>query len=354
MAIVDTSFFTFTAEEIRNINELIREEVLKAPELGVLHTIYPDIVSDKKIGFLGEGSIVGVESQSCDPTPQQWSIPGRESVWKPKRWEVFLSECWKDLEKTMVIYAMNKGVDIGDLTNTDYMAIVVDILSDAIKKMIWRFIWFGDKNAANYSGVPAGVITNTVDTKYFTLLNGFWKQLQALAPVGSAQRVEIAANAQASAKLQYSSLTGDMAYATLSNMHLKSDILLRGKADLQFACTQSVADAYMMYLEGKGIETTYTNLVEGVKALTFRGIPVVPIPIWDEMISSYENNGTKLNNPHRIVLTTKSNLALGLAGSDVFDEVKVWYEPKEDRCYLRSRDSIDAKVLHEKMFTLGI
>ena len=145
MALINTSVFNFSAEEIRDINELILEEILQAPELSVLHTIYPGVVTNKYIGFLGEGGIIGLPAQGCDPTPQQWKIEGEQKLWEPKRWEVFLTECWADLENTMAIYAMNKGVDVGDLTNTDYMAVVVDILSKSIKKMIWRFCWFGDK-----------------------------------------------------------------------------------------------------------------------------------------------------------------------------------------------------------------
>ena len=354
MALINTSVFNFSAEEIRDINELILEEILQAPELSVLHTIYPGVVTNKYIGFLGEGDIVGLPAQGCDPTPQQWKIEGEQKLWEPKRWEVFLTECWADLESTMAIYAMNKGVDIGDLSNTDYMAVVVDILSKAIKKMIWRFCWFGDKDAANYNGSPAGIITDSVNTDYFQLIDGFWKQLQAVAPSGNKQRVTIGANAAATQDLQYSTLTGQMAYETLSKLHLAAPVVLRSQPDLMFACTQSMVDGYMQYLEGKDIECTYVNLTEGVKALNFRGIPVVAFPIWDEMIQSYENNGASLNNPHRAVLTTKSNLAIGVAENSVLDEIKVWYEPKEDRCYMRSRDSIDAKVLQEKMFTLAI
>lgn len=354
MALINSSVFSFSAEEIRDINELILEEILQAPDLSVLHTIYPGVVTNKYIGFLGEGSIVGLPAQGCDPTPQQWKIEGEQKMWEPKRWEVFLTECWADLENTMAIYAMNKGVDVGDLSNTDYMAVVVDILSKAIKKMIWRFCWFGDKNAATYNDQPAGVLANGTNVQYFRLINGLWKQLQAAAPAGSKQRITIDANSKANRDLQYSAMTGQLAYDTLSKMHLAAPVVLRSQADIMFACTQSVVDGYMQYLEGKDIECTYVNLTEGVKALSFRGIPVVAFPIWDEMIQTYENNGTKLNNPHRAVLTTKSNLAIGVAENNVLDEIKVWYEPKEDRCYLRSRDSIDAKVLQEKMFTLAI
>lgn len=350
--IVDLSVFNFSTEEIRNINELIMEEILQAPELSVLHTIYPGIVADKYVGFIGEGGIVGLPAQECDPVAQEWSIPGEQKIWKPKRWEVFLTECWKDLENTMSIYSLNKGVSVGDLTNTDYMSIVVSVLGNAIKKMIWRFAWFGDTNAENFSN--GGILTNGINPEYFRLIDGFWKQLNTAAPVSDPKRITIAANAATTMKLQFDQLTGQLAYEALINLYQQAPIVLRSQPDALFACTQSFADGYMKYLEGKDLETTYSVLVDGVKALNFRGIPVVPFPVWDEMIFNYENNGTKLNNPHRCLLTTKSNLAIGVAGDSVLSEVDVWYEKKEDRNYMRSRDSIDAKLLQEKLFTLAI
>lgn len=350
--IVDLSVFNFSTEEIRNINELIMEEIIQAPELAVLHTIYPGVVTDKYVGFIGEGGMVGLPAQDCDPVPQQWNIQGEQKIWKPKRWEVFLTECWKDLENTMAVYSLNKGVNVGDLTNTDYMAIVVQVLGAAIKKMIWRFAWFGDTDADNFSN--GGILTNGVDPEYFRLIDGFWKQLNTAVPVGDQKRVAIAANTATTTQAQFDQLTGQITYETLVNLYQQASIVLRNQPDVIFACTQSFADGYMKYLEGKDLETTYFNLSEGVKALSFRGIPVVPFAIWDEMIYNYENNGTKLNNPHRCLLTTKSNLAIGVAGEDVLSEVDVWYEKKEDRNYMRSRDSIDAKLLQENLLTLAI
>ena len=356
MALIDLSVFSFSAEQIRDINELIMEDILEAPEISLLHSIYPGIVADKYIGFIGEGGLVGLPDQGCDPIPQTWNISGDQKLWQPKRWEVFLTECYSDLENTMVIYAMNKGVEIGDLTDTDYMAIVVQVLGVAIKKMIWRFTWFGDTNAKNIS--DGGIITDGVDTEYFKLVDGFWKQLEAAAPSGDYQRVEVLANAAATTTDQFAQLNGQDAYNILHDMWAKAPLSLRKQftagtkelPDKYFACTQSFADAYMVYLEngGRGLETSYKNLINGVETLVFRGLPLIPIPIWDEMIAEFENDGTRLNKPHRCILASRSNMAIGVSGTDVLDSVQVWYDLTKDRNYMRAKDSIDVKLLQNK------
>ena len=348
---IDFTQFNFSAEEIRNIRELAFDAILEAEDINFLHTLYTGIEYKKQIGFIGEGGIVGKKAQGCNPSPQSFNIATRSLIWDPERWGVELEICADDLESTMVVYSMNQGVARGDLTNTDYMAIVVDLLSKAIRKMIWRFLWFSDKDAANIS--DGGIITDGVDIEYFDLIDGFWKQLQAIS-AGTSQLVPIAANTAATTEDQYAQLTGVMAYETLNRMHLKAPIILRNQPNLNYFCTQSFADAYMTYLEGKELDATYVNLTEGIRALRFRGYNLIPIQGWDEMIAAFESNGTKLNNPHRVVFTTKNILGVGLPSTDILEEVDVWHEKKSDTNHLRAKDAIDAKVLRDDFFMLGI
>jgi hypothetical protein len=354
---VDFSTFNFSPEEIRSIKELAFDAILKAPDLNFLHSFYTDIKYDKQIGWLGEGSLVGKKAQGCNPDPQVFNIASRALMWSPKRWGIELEICYEDLEQTMTVYSFNQGVEHADLTNTDYMAIVVDILTKAVKKMIWRFLWFGDTDAENY--VPAsgqtpasgGIITPGVDVTYFDLLDGFWKQLQAAA---AGKIIPVPANTEATTQLQYDSLTGQMAYDILSKMHLQAPIVLRNQANLNYFCTQSFADAYMKYLEGKELPATYENLVDGIRALKFRGYNLVPVQIWDEMIAAFENLGAKLNNPHRVIFTTKDILAVGTPSNGILDSVDVWYEKKTKTNHLRAEDGLDAKLLRDDFFMLGI
>ncbi|MDR2065478.1 MAG: hypothetical protein LBP85_07220 [Prevotellaceae bacterium] len=356
---IDFSQFNFSAEEIRSIRELVFDAVLESPDLNIIHTFYPGIVYDRQIGFIGEGSIVGKRAQGCNPEPQEFNIATRALTWSPKRWGVELQICYTDLEQTMVVYSLKQGVEISDLTGTDYMAIVVDLLTKAIKKMIWRFLWFGDTDAENY--IPAegetpasgGIITPGIDVEYLDLIDGFWKQLKALS-AGNSQLVPVSANTAATTAAQFANMTGQMAYDTLNKLHLSAPVILRNQANLNFYCTQSFADAYMTYLEGKELDATYENLVEGVRALKFRGYNLIPIQIWDEMIATFENLGAKLNNPHRVVFTTKDILAVGIPSTGILDTVDLWYEKTTKQNHLRAEDGLDAKVLRNDFFMLGI
>lgn len=343
-SIVDFSNFTFSAEQIRDINELVFDEVLHAPDLNFIHSMHTGIVYDREIGFIGEGGLVGVAKQGCNPTPQDFAIGTRKVTWTPKAWEILVDECANDLAATAALYAQHKGNRVDDLTDTDYMAIVVQVLEAAIRDFFYRILWLGDTAADNVS--ESGVITNGVDKKYFTLLDGFFKQLRAAVVAKPALGVTIAANSEASYAAQDSNMTDAAAIAILEAMYYAAPIELRTSGNMRFLVTQSIADAYQKYLVGKGIESTYRNLVDGLNSLTYLGIPVIAMPIWDKQIRAYEDDGTKYSFPHRAVLIEKDNLAVGTPSDEAYESANIWYEKKERKNYIEVMDKLDGKLLN--------
>ena len=343
--VLDFSKFSFTAEQIRDINELLYDEVMQAPEISLIHTIHPNIVFDKEIGFIGEGGLVGVAGQGCDPTAQDWKIGTRTVKWTPKSWEILIEDCWKDLESTCAVYALKQGVDVSDFSTTDYYAIVVQVLSVAIKKFIVRLAWFSDTDAKNVSA-------NGVITKYFSIIDGFWKQIIAQTTVNAAQRVAIAENTGATYAQQELSPTSVANY--LKALKYKASMVLRSMTDAIVPCTQSVYDAWEQYNQGKEIESLYTKLIDGTETLKAYGMTLMPQPIWDEMIAKYENTGTKLNNPHRAVLTTKDNLNIGVDKESSFEDMRIWYNPDSRKVKTEMMGKADAKLYNPELLQVAI
>lgn len=422
-SIVDFSKFTFTAEQIRNINELTYEGIMALPELAELHQMYDNVRYDREIGFITGGSLVGKAGQGCNPEPQEFVIGTRKVVWEPKIWEVYINECADKLYNTMAVYALNKGTKMDDLTDTDYMAIVVQVLVDELKKMFYRIIYLSDEDAAAlvieelptaavseqsgqsivgtvYEGVDAdtegavkcakadktivylsgtaaegapdatktyytkdtenktevsngGEYTPDLDEDYFTIIKaGLFKQMRGIVADDATVGETIAANSGETKALQFSALTPDKAYELLSAMYYKANIRLRGykASGLRFMVTQSIADKYEQYLVGKGISETYFNLVDGVQALRFNGIPVIPMPIWDEQIQAYQDLGATFFKPHRAILTIKPVLAVGTESAGGYSYMDIFYDRKSKQNIIDIKDKIDAKVTNPKMF----
>lgn len=333
------------AEVVRDINDMMFEEILKAPELSSIHNLFTNVVYNKEIGFIQEGGLVGKASTGCNPEEDDWQIGTRKVTWEPKLWAINLKECYKDLEATVATYALKKGTAVSNLEDTDYMRVIITRLVDAIKKMYYRIIWFNDVNAANVA--DGGLVTDGVAKEYFNIINGLFLQLETAITNNPDLAVAISANTQATKALQLSSLTDADAYSILSDMYYKAPITLRGSGKMKFLVTQTIADAYQKYLVGKGIESTYKNLVDGVPQLTFLGVPVIAMPLWDEMIQTYFDNGTTYDRPHRAVLCEQDNLAVGTPSEARFDDVLVHYDPVSKNTYIRVEDKIDAKLLNE-------
>ena len=355
--IIDLSKFTFTAEQIRDIRDLVFDEVLKAPELNELHEMFSGIVYDKEIGFITGGGLVGKAAQGCNPEAQDFKIGTRKVVWQPKTWEVIIDECATDLDNTCAVYCKNLGVRENDLTDTDYMAIVVQVLSEAIKKMLYRIIWLSDTDATNVSDEDTpGLITDGVDVEYFNLIDGLFKQLQTAATAHPELLVTISANSQTTKATQMSGMTAEVAYQLLNDMYYKAPVVMRASGKMRFLVTQTIADAYQQYLTGKNIESTYKNLVDGVRSLKFLGVDVIPMPVWDEQIQAYFDQGSTKGyyKPHRAVLIEKANTAVGTPSDGVLEEVDVFYDKKSRINRMEASDKIDAKLLNDTRFVLGI
>lgn len=422
---LDLTKFDFSKEEIRAINELVFEELTQAPELAALHSIWTGIEYKKQIGFITGSGLVGKKKQGCNPQAQDWNINTRAVEWDPVDWQIIITECADNLNDTAATYCRNNGVRIDDLTDTDYMDILVTVLKDAIKDFLIRLVWFNDKDAANYhvselptaaateqtagsalvgtvylavtattegavkcalangtviylagsaatgnaeegkvyyskdtenktSVVDGGIITAGLDVEYFNLLDGFFKQLQAAVTADSTKLVTIAANNEASKAAQLAAMTPNAAYNVLNTMYykLKPNVRKRGKA--RFYITQTIADGYEQYLSSvEHHELTYHNLVDGLKAFKFRGVDVVPMPIWDEMIQGYNDLGDTYYKPHRAVLIEQENLAVGTPEEESFDELDVFYDKPSHVNHIEAAGRIDAELLNFDRFVFG-
>ena len=349
-AILDFTKFAFTAEQIRAVNELVFEELLEAPELSLIHTVFPNIVTDKELGFVGEGGLVGVANQGCDPVAQSFSIATRMLKWEPTDWEVLIAECWKDLKATAAVYSLKTKTAIADFSSSDYINIVAERLGLAMKKFIIRLVWFNDTDADNVT--DGGLITDGLDPKYFNILDGLWKQILTQVAAVPAQKVAIAENAGATYVLQ--ALDPDNVVGYLENLVFKAPLLLRQNSSAFIACTQSIYDGYKKSLKGLSLSELYTNLVNGQKTLTYDGIPLIPMPIWDEQIKAFESTGVKWNNPHRAIYTIKDVLGVGVDDPASFGTMDIRYDKETRKVQIEAMGVADAKLINPNYFQVAI
>lgn len=350
---IDMTKFDFGPEQIRSVSELVFDEVVRGQNLDTLHTLYPNIVTSKQIGFIGKGGLVGVANQGCSPDAQTWQAGTRVVEFDPKDWEIRLSACWKDLEASAAVYSLHSGVDVADFTDTDYMAILTEVLLNSMNEFMYRLLWFSDVDAANVSA--AGEITNGFDVKYFNILDGFFKQMDSQIALNPKQHIAISENAGATYDAQEVTAANAMTY--IKSAYRAAPAQLRSMKNKMYLVTGGIYDAYAENFESTCcLETTYTNLVNGMTTLAYKGIPVVEMSIWDEIITSYfDDTATgRFIKPNRLVLTAPEVLAIGVDDPNGFDNVNSWYDKKDRTVLVEAMGKADAKLANPAMFVYGV
>lgn len=360
--------FQICEEVIQAVGEILHDEFLKAPDFTSIHTVYEGIVAKSKRGFWGEPAPVGRKRQDCNPVPQSFRTPVRTVGWDPAPWEILLAECFANLEDSIAVFALNKGVDIADLTNTDWATVLSELLINAMSKFFWRLFWFNDSNAAYFDAggniskfyTDSNGEQQTLDLALFNILDGFWVQIEAaLADYG--QGFNIAKNAGATYADQQlergeaTSILEELWFGGNAGANPSNNLQLRTSADSMLLVTQSLYDAYTLDLSEKCCTTTsFDYMINGIPVLKYQGKPLVGMPIWDEMIFQFNNTGSKLINPHRALLTTKSTLGVGVDRIDTFENFNMWYEKLTRETMIEAMGKADAKLMNPRMVRVAL
>jgi len=334
---------TFNGRELQSMSEAVFEGTFEREDLNAVHTVVEGIFAKMQIGIAGVLGNVGKEAVTCPPATDG-TIPWTEKFWDPKDIEARLLQCWKDLLPSFHAWGLKNGCDISNLDGTDYWNFVVDRLGDAVQEAIWRIAWFGDEAEDNVSG--AGNITNGVDPLYYTMLDGFWPQLIAIATADTDRRVTISENAGVTYVLQ--ELADDAALGYFKDMKYNADLRLRGLPGQMILCSQSMFDNYAHTLRGSSTtsgDLAYARIEGGYVGLMFEAIPVIPLNIWDRKIQSDFDTGTVHYLPHRAVLTTKENLQIGAGSTGELNEVTTNYDARTKETFSDACWKMDAKVI---------
>lgn len=342
---LDFSKLTPDNQAVKDLKELIQLTVFQDEKLEQFMTFIPKVTTGKKLGFVGEMEDVGTAGAGCDPNYQKVKIAAAQKVWELGDWEVPIEMCYSDLENTIAQYCLKTGTDIADLTSTEYMSeIVYPKLQDAMMKMLWRFAWFGDKDATSIAG--GGQITDGLNVELFKTCNGFFKHLFAICAANSNQHTIIDANSQASFGLQRSKLKELGAATSIFDSILEdADSRIFQKSDHGIFATKSLCDALSKDIKEKyKVIMPWEVVFDGLEVGEYDGVKVIKVSIWDRFIQSYQNNGAKLNMPHRAVLCSPQNLFFGSEGDNPMSDLDVWFEKKPRKNYIYSTGKLGALV----------
>lgn len=328
MASAGLNFTNITPDNgaVRDLSRLVFKDVLSAERIGTLFNVFRGVYNGDKLDVVGECGLLGLANTGCSPEYGNDTIATAEKTWDLANWQIAEQICWKDIEGTLVKYAMNNGTEVSDLTANEYLSeIIVPRLELAMMKMYIRLAFFADTSADTTAN--GGVLKVGVNKDYFTLTNGIWKQIYSIVSGDAARRVTISANSEATKAAQINNFASQ-AIDTINDLIAGATPVLRQASDQVIYMTQSFADGLETQLLSTyyGSDLHWQDVFGGIREGRYRGIKIVVIPTWDEIIQNYEGTSSAYNLPHRAIYTTERNLALGVSGTSEFADLDIFFE----------------------------
>jgi hypothetical protein len=343
----------FTADELRSLSELVVTAVLEAPPLNSFHTLVTGIKNDKRIGIIpGTFGLILKAAQSCDPVAQCHEAIAIEKTWEPKYLEFINDMCIDEVENSLMRFYID-CTNPYDLTKTEIFNFILNIYSRDLPKEILRYAWFGHIHANN---VPAGVLTPLVDRNFFNVFNGFWDQMATIYALNPLQVNAMPGNNQATYALQGTVATPLLTYNAVNAIIDAGPTVLSQQPDRILLVTRSVMDRLRRQLQALGTAfQDYKLMTGGLEFATWDGIRLVSVPLWDEVIRTYENDTItgRWNDPHRVVYTTVSNLNIGMACTSLFENINVSYDTRSRYNRIEAVDAFDAKIIDDRLLMVG-
>lgn len=205
------------------------------------------------------------------------------------------------------------SVNMDDLTGSELEKAETEMFRAAIAESLRTMMWLGDTEAEEYN-----------------LFNGLLKLVDSY----NCKQVDFSEDGWHPDLISY----------ILNKMWNNADARLRSlKKDghLAFFVTSDIYDAFEVYLDQFGGETSYKDLITGRQMLNYHGIPVI-----DMNISHIDSE----INKHRCILTDRRNFVLALNTNDYPSaEVRMWYNPDEMENRQRATFLAGCEILDEEL-----
>jgi hypothetical protein len=346
---INLSAVTFDGKEVMSLREAFYQAVFQNPTIDQFHTVVNGIKAKQQMLYLGQFGLTGKKLTSCDITPSTSSLPVDQKFWQPQYIGDRIEECYTDLLSSFFVWGLKNGVQKPDLTNTDFALFLEERFALAAYETALRMAWLG--NTAADIATNGGYLANSVDPDYFNVLNGFWAQAKTIAAADATKHVAIANNAGTSYATQAFTATdtdNKLVTTMFESMIYGADLRLRGAKDKIIVATQSVVDQYARERKAaSNIELAYERTESGIDTFKVDGVEVIPFQFLDRHIRAYENNGTKWNQPHRALFTTKGNLQIGTEETSNLSELDAFYDKKSKMYCVDYGYNLDAKIAED-------
>jgi hypothetical protein len=350
---LDLSPVDFCGKQVMSFAETFWTETFNNPAINELVTVIPGVKAKQQLVILGLIGLVGKTKTlgQCAPDASNKKISSIQKFYEPNQIEDRFINCWKDLLADFTVWGLKNNIQKPDLTGTDFANFLEERVIAGLVQSVYRFAWFGDTAITLAQLSPNDEDGLPMDVRYFNAIDGYWKRFKGIAVEYPAHYAAIPNNAGASYAAQRftaADTTNQLITGVLQGMIDNADTRLSEDETATFYVTKSVYDQYKR--ERKAfpyIDLAYARTESGLDSLEIDGVRIVKLAFQDRFIQTYFNNGTKLDNPHRIYMTTKLNLHLPVEEEGSMTDVEAFYDQRDKLYYIDMLYSIGTQVAED-------
>ncbi len=216
-------------------------------------------------------------------------------------------------------------VNLDDLTGSELEQAETEMFRASIAESLRTLMWIGDKNMDSFNLING----------FFTLARYYSEDING--PAVNFVDVEITPESVVDLFQKMWSV---------APLELKA---LKAEGHLAFYVTTDICDAYEQYLDSRGGDNAYVDLVTGRRELMYHGIKIVDTGIMTALVERGDEVTT------RCLLTDSRNLTLAVNTSDYpGSEVRMWYNPDVMENRQRAIFMAGAEILDENLMVVGI
>ena len=319
------------------------------------HLLKTDMRVKENIDIFNQPLLAMGCKDGCNVVSDDVTIGKVQKQWNPIGVGYDITQCYSALVKQQGYFMTGAGAGIGNLlTSPEFTRFWAAFSIRFTFAEIWRKVYF-DKEVGilptDFTPQPVDLGWKLPTEDYFNCITGIWAQLLNEPAI---YRSVIAANSGATYALQ--ALAPGAADAILLDLIENAPVVLTGNPSTKIYVTRSLY--FALYRDATSTTNftggRYTPAVQngGSTYMTkaqYAGYELVVRDDWDYAIRNFYDNGTRFFNPHRAIMTTEDNIAVGFDGKsleDIFGTPS--YSEWHDSVFQKIRTLLDAKVLEEK------
>ncbi len=315
-----TSVASYTGKQAE-FQETFVLALAKTPLLSSLgFRIEQDIQSSKTFYKTARLNKITKKSVDCNTGDTATGVPISSIVLSVTAMEAELSQCKAPFEASIYEAALKKGYDVYNLEGTQIQTLLLEVFGAAVADDLYRQIFLNDTTLTNND---------------YTAYDGIFKSLKAGA-IALDGTVRVASSISDTDINQTNIIATLDSYVDAQPSPLKYNYMASEK---RLYVTDPIFRAYEQKLTTIGnLESSKTELINGISTLKFRGIPMVNLlTIGDYILQDFStvspaSAGTMDN---RIILTNPLNHIIGTDMMTDTTSAEFWYERKDKKNYCR-------------------